>query len=917
MVWHKVSEDESQLTTKPGDTAEIDPSSLPSLGTADPLSASASGKTLEVNGQLKLNDSLVLDPSDPPKDPKRGQVYYDKTSNVPMYYDGSKFVAVAAKQDATPVQSVQVVESKPSTAQIEVPIDAAEKNDSNTFTKTNRFLQDVTVEGFTSLQSTSIASLLLGQPLGVASGGTGVSSLTSNGVVIGGGSGALSSVTAGSTGLCLMSSSGAPSFQACPTGGSIPDAVTSTANTAGTLAKFGAGNTIVDSLLSDNGTSVSVGGSLNLGAHNLQLGNSGFGTTLNTTTLTANHTIQLPDASGVICLQASSSCGFVTGTPANFIQNQDTGAQSAANYWVAGVGRADGGLLGPSFDRATVGTLSIGGTNASTINIATNDVAHSINIGTGANTDQDIVIGSVGPGSSLTFNTREYFAVNQGPTTVLQTGLLGEVYLQAGNDSNGALTIRNAAGDNIFRVRETGLYLQRATTVTGNLTPDADNVYDFGAPSLAWRNGYFGTGVYAPSLDTNGAGTLNIGNANASIVNIAAGGGSRTVNIATGAGSQVVVMGETSNSSGLYLQAGSLNLNLTSGGAIHNRYNDQISFGNTLGTNHMTISGTTGEIVVRPEASLRVDGGFRVVNSTAQFDRGITITNVSGLPNYVTPLGASLQTAINIPNYSIGAFGTVLALGMDRLAPDSARAILVADARESAHQPTIGVLNRAESDILGFSWEGQNGIGYIKTLGASVGVVLGNNAVARFHTASIELNQSTQITGGLQVGGAIGGKTDSATALLIQNSSDQELLRADTNAMKLTARALDVTYDLIVGGSITFAGHLRSGGAAPSSAVGPAACTSPTVTVNGTDTSGMVVVSAGSGCVSGGTVMAVTFANAFIEAPKVTLTPANAATATLPAYVDYAQLTRTSFDIATATAMTDGVEYRWYYHAIE
>lgn len=52
--------------------------------------------------------------------------------------------------------------------------------------------------------------------LPVGNGGTGAASLLSNGVLVGNGASPVSSVTAAGAGLCLVSTAGAPSFQACP-----------------------------------------------------------------------------------------------------------------------------------------------------------------------------------------------------------------------------------------------------------------------------------------------------------------------------------------------------------------------------------------------------------------------------------------------------------------------------------------------------------------------------------------------------------------------------------------------------------------------------------------------------------------------------------------------------------------------------
>ncbi len=61
--------------------------------------------------------------------------------------------------------------------------------------------------------------LSLGNALTVSNGGTGATSLATNGVVISNGTAAFTAVTAGASGLCFMSTVGAPAFGACPGGG--------------------------------------------------------------------------------------------------------------------------------------------------------------------------------------------------------------------------------------------------------------------------------------------------------------------------------------------------------------------------------------------------------------------------------------------------------------------------------------------------------------------------------------------------------------------------------------------------------------------------------------------------------------------------------------------------------------------------
>jgi parallel beta-helix repeat protein len=64
-------------------------------------------------------------------------------------------------------------------------------------------------------------SLTLGSALTVANGGTGVTSLTLNSVLVGNGTGAIQQVSTGTPNQCLVSTAGAPIFAACPGSGGV------------------------------------------------------------------------------------------------------------------------------------------------------------------------------------------------------------------------------------------------------------------------------------------------------------------------------------------------------------------------------------------------------------------------------------------------------------------------------------------------------------------------------------------------------------------------------------------------------------------------------------------------------------------------------------------------------------------------
>lgn len=61
----------------------------------------------------------------------------------------------------------------------------------------------------------------IGTPLTVTNGGTGTNTLATNGVLLGNGTSAITAVTAGGAGLCLVSTAGAPAFSACPSAAGV------------------------------------------------------------------------------------------------------------------------------------------------------------------------------------------------------------------------------------------------------------------------------------------------------------------------------------------------------------------------------------------------------------------------------------------------------------------------------------------------------------------------------------------------------------------------------------------------------------------------------------------------------------------------------------------------------------------------
>jgi parallel beta-helix repeat protein len=220
---------------------------------------------------------------------------------------------------------------------------------------------------------------------------------------------------------------------------------------------------------------------------------------------------------------------------------------------------------------------------------------------------------------------------------------------------------------------------------------------------------------------------------------------------------------------------------------------------------------------------------------------------------------------------------------------------------------------------------GANNVFFNDTGIAATTTVPGSNTTGGATIAGTLQGSSATLSGGLTVAGTstlngalnVAGvslfrnSADSTAAFSIQNSSSVALFTADTLASKITIRSLDVSMNL------TIAGHIITAGSNPTIAANTAACTTPTVSVSGTDTAGSVTVTTGTGCAAPGDLATITFATAFGATPKVVLTPASANAAGLNAYLDDASLTTSNFRIGVVNTPTDATTYKWHYYALQ
>ena len=112
-----------------------------------------------------------------------------------------------------------------------------------------------------------------------------------------------------------------------------------------------------------------------------------------------NTSTQYRIAGTVIC--TSTGCTPAAGS-GNYVQNTTT-QQATSNFYISGTGKAATALQAPSFDAIAAGTLNFATANATTINVASNNVAHTLHIADGGtSTNQTVTIGSTFSGSTTT-----------------------------------------------------------------------------------------------------------------------------------------------------------------------------------------------------------------------------------------------------------------------------------------------------------------------------------------------------------------------------------------------------------------------------------------------------------------------------------------------------------------------------------
>jgi hypothetical protein len=174
---------------------------------------------------------------------------------------------------------------------------------------------------------------------------------------------------------------------------------------------------------------------------------------------------------GTSVCDTTGGTGCIAKSGSGFYIHNDTALQTTANFNISGTGIAATALQAPIVDASSASTLSIGTVNATGVNIASNNVAHTIHIADGGtSTIQTVTMGSTFSTSATliqggTGTSAISLTAGSGGNIKLTTASTGSINLTPGasgvfirptTDSTAAMqVISNTSGNSVLRVDTT------------------------------------------------------------------------------------------------------------------------------------------------------------------------------------------------------------------------------------------------------------------------------------------------------------------------------------------------------------------------------------------------------------------------------------------------------------------------------
>ncbi len=574
---------------------------------------------LSVNGQLKVSDTLVLTPTSVPQSPTTGQIYFDKTTNTPFYFNGSQFVSLA------PTAIPQAVTSLGGSAgviglgnglsvangQLTIAANLLQTPSGSLNTPRVSSLQGLTgdvtlvagpgigISG-TIIRNNGVIELEAGSggvtvsnngsgKYAVSVSGAGAGTFTLNGILFGNGSGTLQATAAGTTGQCLLATTGsAPTWGACTGAGSVNSLTGSTGSiltgaiTINNSNSSGSAITIDDASTSAKGIA--------------QFDSSDFDVASGVVTLDSTVTQQGNTFNGISQLVQLNGSGYLPALNGSALTDLDAGSIATGTLGVARLSGSYTGITG-------TGTLTVG-------SIAS------------------------GFGAIATANTIQGTTLNG--TTGINTGASGGTQRI---DASGNLV-------NINNITAAGL-INGSTLTSSALT--------FGAASAASIQSASGQDL---TIDSGTTGAINIGtSANAKVITIGNNTGASAVNISSGSGGVNIGNGgvantiQIGNTTGAVAQTINLGTNATASSS------STVTIGSSIGSSSTTIQAGSSGVVVKPANSITA---FQIQNasSTTLFNTD-TNNNKINITNSIATVGSLTAGSAPTPSADANTGGTL------------------------------------------------------------------------------------------------------------------------------------------------------------------------------------------------------------------------------------------------------------------
>jgi|GEM_PF-3545734 len=873
-----------------------------------------SAPSLSINGQLKINNSLVIGPtSPPPADGVTGQIYYDPQLNVLRYFNGSSFTSLL--NDKTPMVSslggvggnislgaglslangqLSAATAIPSavtsvqgrtgsinftsgggiaingttlsntgitglggqTGNISLGQGLAINNGSLSNTGVNSLTSGtpslliaddgsgnltitdsssgssgVTSPGgttnrlakFTGAQTIGDSSisdngtlvsitgdlavsggLALGTLLSVGNGGTGAASLANNGILLGQGTGPLTAVTAAGSGLCLVSTAGAPAFQACPGSGSVisVNSLTGALNIANSSGS-GATITIDDASTTQkgiaqfNGTNFAVGGGIVNTIQDISTGATPTFAGVNATTGYQVNNVSGASAtcnSGQFLENATVSGGIITGTNC---------ASAVGDGGITTIGAIDTQV------KSANGAV-IAGTN---LYMQTADATNPGLVSTGTQTFA----------GDKTFNGA--VTVNSGAT--IQGVAAADI-----------LTLKDSSGNPVATFGQFGDLYTPTQIAAGNLVADT---YNSTTPSLVLKQNSAGATVAVAIIRggaTPGAGgdLLQLQNStNTTVASVDAAGNINTTGVYKIGGTSGVAI--TCTGGQLLQNATTVGGIVTAGSCVAGGAGGVTTVG-TIDTQTKSINGAviSGTSIYMQTADASNPGlvstGVQTIAGAKTFSGAITASstyNTNTFTGSTLTFGSATGAAIN------AASGQALTVSGNALTLSAASAQAINIGTVNNNTITLGTTTATGTITLGQSTAsnivnigsgtiaaGNTGTVNIGTSSTSTGKTVvtigstndGSSTTLQAGTGNINLT-SIGTTGGTIVKSAT---SNSTGAFQVQNLSNVAILNYDTTVNRLSLRASSATSSAlnILNSDGTTALEVRSGGSGQS-----------------------------------------------------------------------------------------------------